>query len=159
VLDKVHHGRQSATSSPLEVKPLPVFDIAEVSRRTGVPASTLRYYDEKGLIRPIGRRGLRRLFDAGVLDRLALIALGRSAGFSLQEIGGMFGPDGRPRINRAALAARADSLDATIRKLTALREGLRHASVCPARNHLECPTFRRLMRLAAGRKKKLSAPF
>lgn len=138
---------------------MPVFDTAEVSRRTGVPASTLRYYDEQGLIRSIGRRGLSRLFDASVLDRLALIALGRSAGFSLGEIGGMFGPDGRPRINRAALAARADALDATISNLTALREGLRHASVCPARNHLECPTFRRLMRLAAGGKLKGSVPF
>ena len=39
-------------------------DIAEVARRTGVPASTLRYYEEKGLITSTGRRGLRRLFDA-----------------------------------------------------------------------------------------------
>lgn len=133
---------------------MPTLDIAEVARRTGVPASTLRYYDEKGLIRPIGRRGLRRLFDAGVLDRLAVIALGRSAGFSLTEIGRMFAPDGRLRINRAALAAKAGDLDATIRKLTALRDGLRHASACPARDHLECPTFRRLMKIAAGRKSK-----
>ena len=133
---------------------MPTLDIAEVARRTGVPASTLRYYDEKGLIRPIGRRGLRRLFDAGVLDRLAVIALGRAAGFSLTEIGRMFAPDGRLRINRAALAAKAGDLDATIRKLTALRDGLRHASACPARDHLECPTFRRLMKIAAGRKPK-----
>jgi DNA-binding transcriptional MerR regulator len=133
---------------------LPTLDIAEVSRRTGVPASTLRYYDEKGLIRAIGRRGLRRLFDAGVLDRLAVIALGRSAGFSLAEIGRMFAPDGRLRINRAALAAKAGDLDATIRKLTALRDGLRHASACPARDHLECPTFRRLMKIVAGRARR-----
>lgn len=119
-----------------------------------MPASTLRYYEEKGLIRSIGRRGLRRLFDAGVLDRLALIALGRSAGFALDEIGRMFAPDGRLRVSRAALATRADSLNATIRKLGALRDGLRHASACPARNHLECPTFRRLMRIAAGRARR-----
>jgi DNA-binding transcriptional MerR regulator len=50
-------------------------DIAEVSRRTGVPASTLRYYEEKGLVASIGRRGQRRMFDPAVLDRLALIAL------------------------------------------------------------------------------------
>lgn len=133
---------------------MPTLDIAEVARRTGVPASTLRYYDEKGLIRSIGRRGLRRLFDAGVLDQLAVIALGRSAGFSLVEIGRMFAPDGRLRVNRAALAAKAGDLDATIRKLEALRDGLRHASACPARDHLECPTFRRLMKIAAGRKTK-----
>jgi DNA-binding transcriptional MerR regulator len=148
------HWRQIATSSPLEVKHVPTIDIAEVARRTGVPASTLRYYDEKGLIRAIGRRGLRRLFDAGVLDRLALIALGRSAGFSLGEIGRMFAPDGRVRINRSALAARAGALDATIRRLGALRDGLRHASACPASSHMECPTFRRLMRIAAGRARK-----
>ena len=53
-------------------------DIVEVSRRTGVPASTLRYYEEKGLIASIGRRGLRRLFDPAVLERLALISLGRA---------------------------------------------------------------------------------
>jgi hypothetical protein len=70
----------------------------------------------------------------------------------------MFGPDGRPRIDRAALAARAEALHATIGRLTALREGLRHASACPARNHLECPTFRRLMRLAAGGKLQSPAP-
>jgi len=34
-------------------------DIAEVAQRSGVPASTLRYYDEKGLIASIGRHGLR----------------------------------------------------------------------------------------------------
>ncbi len=145
---------------PLEVhlrsSPLPTLDIAEVARRTGLPASTLRYYDEKGLIRPIGRRGLRRLFDARVLDRLAVIALGRSAGFSLDEVARMFTPDGRLRINRAALAAKAGDLDATIRRLTALRDGLRHASACPAPSHLECPKFRRLMKIAAGRKSKES---
>ena len=50
-------------------------DITEVARRSGVPASTLRFYEEKGLIASIGRRGLHRLFDPGVLERLALIAL------------------------------------------------------------------------------------
>jgi DNA-binding transcriptional MerR regulator len=123
-------------------------DIAQVARQTGVPASTLRFYEKKGLIRSIGRRGLYRLFDQGVLERLALIALGRSAGFSLAEIKRMFAPDGRLRIDRKMLAAKADELGDTIRRLGAMRRGLRHASVCPAPSHLECPTFRRLLGLA-----------
>lgn len=123
-------------------------DIAEVAQRSGVPASTLRFYEEKGLIASIGRRGLRRLFDPGVLERLALIALGRAAGFSLDEIALMFAPDGRPRIDRRMLAAQADKLDKTIRKLGAMRDGLRHAAVCPAPSHMECPTFRRYLRAA-----------
>ncbi|MCE3286340.1 MAG: Transcriptional regulator, MerR family [Steroidobacteraceae bacterium] len=80
-----------------------------------------------------------------MLERLALIALGRSAGFSLDEIARMFAPDGRPRIVRSMLAAKAEQLDDTIRKLSAMRDGLRHAAVCPAPSHLECPTFRRLL--------------
>ena len=126
-----------------------VLDIAAVARQSGVPASTLRYYEEKGLIASIGRHGLRRLFDARVLERLAFIGLGRAAGFSLDEIAPMFAPDGRPRLDRAMLATRADQLDATIRRLGAMRDGLRHAAACPAPSHMECPTFRRLMRAAA----------
>jgi DNA-binding transcriptional MerR regulator len=124
-------------------------DIAEVAQRSGVPASTLRFYDDKGLIVSIGRRGLRRVFDPGVLERLALIALGRAAGFSLDEIALMFAPDGRPRIDRQMLAAKAKELDRTIGKLTAMRDGLRHAAACPAPSHMECPSFRRLLRAAA----------
>ena len=124
-------------------------DIVEVAQRSGVPASTLRFYEEKGLISSVGRRGLRRVFGPRVLERLALIALGRAAGFSLAEIALMFGKDGRPRIDRGVLAAKADELDATIRKLGRVRDGLRHAAVCPARSHLECPTFQRLMQAAA----------
>lgn len=124
-------------------------DIAEVAQISGTPASTLRFYEEKGLIASIGRRGLRRLFDPGVLERLRLIALGRTAGFSLEEITAMFAPDGRPRIDRKVLAAKADELDATIRDLSAMRDGLRHAAACRAPSHMECPSFRRLLRAAA----------
>ncbi|MFO1392928.1 MAG: helix-turn-helix domain-containing protein [Steroidobacteraceae bacterium] len=124
-------------------------DITEVARRSGVPASTLRFYEEKGLIASVGRRGLRRTFDPRVLERLALIALGSAAGFSLDEIGRMFMSNGPPRIDRAVLAAKADELDRTILRLSAMRNGLRHAAACPAPSHLECPTFRRLMAAAA----------
>ena len=124
-------------------------DITEVAQRSGVPASTLRFYEEKGLIASIGRRGLRRVFDPGVLERLALIAVARAAGFSLDEIALMFAPDGRPRIDRQMLAAKAEELDKTIRKLTEMRDGLRHAAACPAPSHMECPKFRSILRAAA----------
>lgn len=124
-------------------------DIAEVARRSGLPASTLRFYEEKGLIASAGRRGLRRLFEPGVFERLALIALARAAGFSLEEIAQMFSPDGKVRIDRQALAVKADELGRTIRRLEAMRDGLRHAAVCRAPSHLQCPTFRKLLAAAA----------
>lgn len=124
-------------------------DIAEVAKRSGVPASTLRYYEEKGLVTSIGRSGLRRLFGPEVFERLALIALGHAAGFSLAEIGEMFGGNGEPCIDRKRLAAKADQIDRMIEGLRAMSDGLRHAAACPAPSHLECPSFRRLMRAAA----------
>ena len=84
-------------------------DIAEVAKKSGLPASALRYYEEKGLITSAGRQGLRRTFAPGVLDQLALIALGQAAGFSLDDIGAMFSPDGQASIDRAMALARATS--------------------------------------------------
>jgi len=132
-------------------------DIGEVAQRAGIPASTLRFYEEKGLVASTGRRGLRRQFDRDVLERLALIALGRSAGFSLDEIARIFAPGGRVQIERQMLTNKAADLDITIRKLSAMRDGLRHAAACRAPSHMECPTFRRLLKIAAneaGRKRK-----
>ena len=124
-------------------------DIAQVAKRSGVPASTLRYYEEKGLIASVGREGLRRRFAPQVLDQLALIALGQAAGFTLEEIGAMFAPDGSPSIDRKMLAAKADDIDNVIKRLKAMRNGLRRAAECPAPSHAECPTFQRLLKAAA----------
>jgi len=134
-------------------------DIAEVAKRSGMAASRLRFYEEKGLIASVGRRGLKRLFEAGVLDRLSLIALGQTAGFSLDEIGDMLDAEGRLRLDRALCSTKADALDGTIKRLSALRDGLRHAAACPAPSHMECPTFRRLLKaaMARGRKPKPAA--
>ena len=126
-------------------------DISEVARRSGVAASALRYYEEKGLISSIGRRGLRRLFEPNVLQRIALIRLGAVAGFSLDEIARMFASDGGPVLDRNVIAAKADELDSTVRRLTAMRDGLRHAAACPAPSHMECPKFRRILGRAVAR--------
>src|SRR5437764_960420 len=56
-----------------------------------------------------------------------------------------FGPDGQPRIDRKKLAAKADDLDARIKQLARMRDGLRHAAACRAPSHMECPTFQRLL--------------
>jgi len=121
-------------------------DIGEVARHTGLRASALRHYEAMGLIRSASRSGLRRQFTEDVLDKLAFIALGQSVGLSLEEIGHMFGPHGTLTVDRALLRARADDFDLQIRRLTAMRDGLRHAADCRAANHLACPTFQRLIR-------------
>lgn len=125
-------------------------DISEVARRTGIAASALRYYERRGLIRSVGPAGVRRQFAPAVLDQLALIALGQAAGLSLDEIQTMLAPGGGgATIDRQLLARKAEEIDAMVLQLRAMSRGLRHAAVCPAPSHAECPTFKRLLKAAA----------
>jgi DNA-binding transcriptional MerR regulator len=126
-------------------------DIGEVAAQSGIKPSALRYYEETGLISSVSRHGLRRQFPPEVLLQLKLISMGKSAGFSLEEIAGMFGSNGMPDLPRAALHRKADEIDRQIHELTALRDTLRHVADCPAPSHMECPTFRRLVDVAGKR--------
>ena len=126
-----------------------MLDIGVLSEKTGVPPSTLRYYDELGLIESLGRHGLRRQFGSEALTQIALIQLGKSAGFSLDEIKGMFGKDGMPDIPRDAFSARADALEVQIKKLVTLKNALRHVAECKAESHMQCPKFQRLLYVAS----------
>ncbi len=128
-------------------------DIVEVSKRSGIPASTLRYYEEKGLLQSYGRHGLRRLFKPEVLQRLALISLAQNAGFSLAEIAAMFTLDG-PQIDRTLLLKKADELQQKIAQLQAMCDGLRHVAACRAPSHFECPKFLQLVNIVSKQPRK-----
>ncbi|MDR2332011.1 MAG: helix-turn-helix domain-containing protein [Burkholderiaceae bacterium] len=128
-------------------------DISEVARRTGLPSSTVRFYEKQGLITALSAAGERRRFAPDVLDQLALIALGQAGGLSLDEIRPMLPTKGSPRVDRQLLLAKADRIDMTIKRLRSMSQGLRHAAECPAANHAECPTFQRLLKVAANRAK------
>lgn len=130
-----------------------MIDISELSRASGFSASKLRYYEEFGLIRSVGRRGLKRLYEDEARTRVSLIALAQTAGFSLLEIRQMIGAEGRPDVDRIALAEKADAIDMKIKELTALRNGLRHINNCTAANHLDCSRFQRIMHVALTKKR------
>lgn len=125
-----------------------MLDIGEVSKRSGLPPSTLRYYEEKGLISSTGRNGLRRLFDQSIIQQLSLITLGREAGFSLEEIASMFRPAGELSIDRKMCIEKADELNQLAKKLVSISNILRHTAECTAPSHLECPSFQRYMKVA-----------
>ncbi|MCR4158649.1 helix-turn-helix domain-containing protein [Kerstersia gyiorum] len=133
-------------------------DISEVSRQTGLPASTIRFYANRGLIISTSAAGQRRRFVPAMLNQLAFIALGQAGGLALDEISAMLTPDGALAVDRQLLAARADDIDATIKRLRAVSLGLRHAAECPAASHMQCPTFQRLLKIAARREKKNATP-
>lgn len=129
-------------------------DISELSKRSGAQASTLRFYEEKGLIASTGRRGLKRLFAPDTAERLSLIALGRASGFSLDEIAIMLhGPD----VDRDRLRAKADDLDRRIEQLARMRDGLRHAADCKVPVLTDCPHFLRIVKAAGHRRRRYRA--
>lgn len=136
-----------------------ILDIGDVVEKTGFSVSTLRYYEEIGLITSIGRRGLRRQFSSDVLLQLRLVSMGKSAGFSLATLSRMFSPSGAPTLPRKDLHKRADALDQQIKELTRLSKTLRHVADCPAPSHLECRNFRRILNAVERPVRKTSAPF
>ncbi|MEL2242711.1 helix-turn-helix domain-containing protein [Leclercia adecarboxylata] len=120
-------------------------DIGEVAELSGVKPSALRYYETKGLIKPIGRNGLRRQYHENVLDKLQLIALGQVAGFSLDDIAEMFGTQGKIALDRERLEQRSKEIDVTIRRLQLLSRGLKHVARCSQPEHTECEEFKRVV--------------
>jgi DNA-binding transcriptional MerR regulator len=124
-------------------------NISQLSKKSGIPASTLRYYEEKNLIKSIGRNGLKRVFDTYVLEQLAFIALGQRAGFSLEQIKSMLTTKGKFEVNREKLREKADEIATHVKQLTAVQRCLEHASECSAETHSECDKFQKLLRVAS----------
>ena len=62
-----------------------VFTIRDLTKELGVSARTLRFYEEKGLVDP-RRRGQERLYSRRDRARLKYVLMGKTVGFSLEEV-------------------------------------------------------------------------
>ena len=122
-----------------------LLDIGEVASKSGVKPSALRYYEEIGLIASVSRHGLRRQFSPEVLLQLKFISMGKSSGFSLEQIAGMFGKGGIRDLPRTEFRQKAEEIDLRIAELTVMRDTLHHVADCPAPSHMECSSFKRLL--------------
>lgn len=61
--------------------------IGELARRAGVPVSTVRYYERRGLLQPEGRSGGNyRVYGTAELARLLFIRAAQRSGFRLEDI-------------------------------------------------------------------------
>jgi DNA-binding transcriptional MerR regulator len=83
------------------------FTIHDLVEEFGLTARTLRFYEEKGLLAP-ARRGQDRLYSRRDRARLKLVLMGKSVGFSLEEVRDMLDlydlGDGQETQLRVALA-------------------------------------------------------
>ncbi|OBI89807.1 MerR family transcriptional regulator [Mycobacterium asiaticum] len=115
--------------------------IGDVARDAGIAATTLRYYEQIGLVPAPERKGGQRRYDDSILSRLEVIRLCKSAGFSLEEIQLLFADDapGRPA-SRALAERKLVEIDAQIASLARAREviewGMR--CTCPSIDACSC---------------------
>ena len=120
-------------------------NIQQVSRLSGLPSSTIRYYEEKGLIKPIGRKGLTRIFKSNVVEKLSVISLAQFGGFSLDEIRALLDSGINTEINRNQLLEKAKEIEKSIELLSVVSDTLRHVADCPEPNQFDCPKFQSLL--------------
>ncbi len=120
--------------------------ISELAEFLKIPSSTIRYYEDIGLIHSIGRKGLQRVFSKNVIVTMQLILLGKKAGFSLDELKVMLSIKDHP-VSKQVLLNKAEQIDHQIEELDQLRKGLRHVSQCRFENPLECEKFKKILNL------------
>jgi MerR family redox-sensitive transcriptional activator SoxR len=102
--------------------------IQEISRRSGVAASALRFYEARRLIRSERSGAGHRRFPRAVLRRIAFIVFAQRVGLSLDEIGAQRTPTGRDWARLSS--AWASRIDERIAELQRLKSGLTECIGC-----------------------------
>ena len=129
--------------------------IGEVAERSGVSVATVRFYEDRGLIRSERTTGNQRRFERHTLRRIAVVRAGQRFGLSLTEIGKALAalPDDRPPTKRdwARLSGRwHDLLTARIEAMTAVRDGLASCIGCGCLSLRSCPVHNHDDELSGG---------
>lgn len=116
-----------------------LLSIGELSERTGVPATALRYYDELGLVPPTSRTAGRRRYASSAVADVGAVLLLREVGFSLAEIGRLASARGESL--RAIIEHKLAELTQQQHRIEVARAALEHGLRCPAGEPMRCPRF------------------
>lgn len=119
-------------------------NIGDVSNRSGLPAKTIRYYEDIGLVRPERGGNGYRLFAAADMHKLAFLSRARSLGFSIEECRGLLALwEDRDRSSAEVkrIAARhLDEIKRKIAELESIRSTLAHlVDHCRGDDRPDCP--------------------
>ena len=105
-----------AASSAIAIRMEDALDITEVVRRTGLTSRALRFYEARGLVRPLRTASGRRYYGPAELERVHQIVALKRAGLSLAQIQRL--GQGRGPLDLAALvAAQLEAIDARAAEL------------------------------------------
>ena len=114
--------------------------IGQVAKQSGLPASTIRFYEKAGVLLRPSRIGGRRQYASSILERLAVVDRAKACGFSLHEIQQLFYAfrDGVPPSERWQVLARRKiiDLDEMARKIATMKELLERSCTC--KDFTEC---------------------
>jgi DNA-binding transcriptional MerR regulator len=130
----------SATERTLDPSAKPtLLSIGELSERTGVPSTTLRYYDELGLVQPTARAAGRRRYATSAVRDVSMIIFFREIGFSLADIGRFIAGERLSR--RDMIDHKLAELAEQQHRIDVARTALEHGRRCPASDPLKCSRF------------------
>ena len=144
MVEKDTKATKSRGSGEIKIDYTRALTVGEVAKRSGVPVSTVHFYESKGLIQSTRTQGNQRRFPAVVLRYIAIIKVAQSTGIPLHEIQEALG---RFPANSALTSEQwqemstqwRKSLDKRIRQLTRLRNELDNCIGCGCLSLSDCP--------------------
>ena len=119
-------------------------NIGDVARASGLPAKTIRYYEDIGLIEPLRSENGYRSFREADLHRLAFLGRARALGFTIEDCRGLLALyNDRHRASaevKAIAEQHLERIDLKLKELEAMRDTLSHLVASCAGNHRpDCP--------------------
>jgi MerR family redox-sensitive transcriptional activator SoxR len=113
--------------------------IGQVSEKAGLASSAIRYYEHEGLIPKAPKEGGRRVYEAEILDRLAVIELAKQAGMTIREtkrlLGGLGGRRPAAQAWQRLTRGKLDEIEGRIERLEEMKHLLTVLMKC------DCPTL------------------
>lgn len=119
-------------------------NIAEVAARSGLPAKTIRYYEEIGLVQPQRGANGYRAFRASDVHKLVFLGRARALGFAIESCRALLALwEDKSRASadvRAIAAGHLTAIEAKIADLAAMRDTLSHlVDCCAGDDRPDCP--------------------
>lgn len=124
-------------------------NIGDVSARSGLPAKTIRYYEDIGLIKPLRDSNGYRAFRQSELHKLAFLGRARSLGFTIEDcraLLALYGDETRASADVKRIANQhLEQIESKIAGLQAMRDTLSHLiEECAGDHRPDCPILKDL---------------
>ncbi|MEM8777142.1 MAG: Cu(I)-responsive transcriptional regulator [Pseudomonadota bacterium] len=126
-------------------------NISDVSQKTGLPAKTIRYYEEIGLLTPNRSENGYRVFSETHLHKLAFLGRARTLGFSIEDcrtLLALYEDESRASADvRAVAEEHLKQINDKISQFEEMRATLQHlVRSCAGDDRPDCPILQDLAR-------------